>query len=282
MRPDHRVALAVHQRLQDADVRLVDLGLVLVGDLGGLLVRALHDPDAAAGGGQAAGVGLGAEEVRLDHAAGLREVPAQLLVDGEHRVEGGVVLGVQRDGGADGRGGLDDRADVGERELVAALQRLAEHRQLDRHLGLLAESQARQVLDEFEVGVTRGVGLLDGGDVLAHHVERELQALLREVHDDRDDLVDRLAGDEPVHHGLGHRGGRDDSAHLVAARSGEDHGTQHGAPPTGGRSRHTVRAGVGGGHKENSSKTTVKPKDRFDPLPSTAVTHPCPRSHTSV
>ena len=110
--------------------------------VGGLLVRALHQAYPAAGRGEAAGVVLGAEEVGLDHAAGLREVLPQLVVDGEHRVEGGVVLRVQGDGGADRGGRLDDRADVGERQVVAALgQRLAEHRQLDRHLGAVAQAQ---------------------------------------------------------------------------------------------------------------------------------------------
>ena len=115
--------------------------LLLVGDLGGLLVRALHEPYAAAARGEAAGVVLGAEQVGLDDAAGLREVLPQLLVDGEHRVEGGVVLRVERDRRADGGGGLDDGADVGEGQFVAAVQRLPEHRQLHRHLGPVAQVQ---------------------------------------------------------------------------------------------------------------------------------------------
>lgn len=194
--PDHRVALAVHEDLHDPDVRPVDPGLVLDGDGGGLLVGALHDPDAGAVLGQAAGVVLGAEEVRLDDAAGLREVLPELLMDGEHGVEGGVVLGVQGDGRADLGGGLDDGPDVREGQLVAVLQRLAEHRQLDGHLGALAEAQLLEAADELQVGVPGGVRLLDGGDVLADDVEGDLQAAVAQLLDDRDDVVDRLTGDE--------------------------------------------------------------------------------------
>ena len=110
--------------------------------------------------GEAAGVGLGAEEVGLDDAAGLREVLPQLLVDGEHRVEGGVVLGVERDGRTDGGGGLDDGPDVGEGELVAAVQRLAEEGQLHRHLGALAELQPLEAVDQLQVRVPGERGLL--------------------------------------------------------------------------------------------------------------------------
>ncbi len=229
--PDHRVALALHQRPEDAHVGLVDLVLLLVGDLGGLLVGALHQAHAAAGGGETAGVGLGTEEVGLDDAAGLREVLPQLLVDGEHRVQGGVVLGVQRDGRTDGGGGLDDGPDVGERQLVSALQGLAEHGQLDRHLDLPAELQLAQPVDQLEVGVPGGKGLLRGGDVLADDVHRQLQAPVRQVLDDRDDVGNRLTRDEAVDDLLGHRGRRDKASHPVAARRGENHGTQHGAPP---------------------------------------------------
>lgn len=240
--PDHRVALALHQDPGDADVRLVDLGLVLVRDGGGLLVGALHDAYAAARGGEPAGVVLGAEQIGLDDAAGLREVLPQLLVDGEHRVEGGVVLGVQGDRGADGGSGLDDRAHVGEGQLVAVLQRLAEHGQLHGHLGAGAQAEVLQALHELQIRVAGGLGLRGGGDVLADDVERDLQTLVRGVLDDRHDLVDGLPGDEAVDDLLGAGRGRDEPAHLVAARCGENHGTQHGAPPRMyGRRAATVR-----------------------------------------
>lgn len=183
-------------------------------------------------GGEAAGVLLGAEEVRLDDAAGLREVLPQLLVDGEHRVEGGVVLGVQGDRGADRGRRLDDRAHVGEGQLVTAVQGLAEHRELDGHLGPGAQAEALQPADELQVGVARGGGLLGRGDVLADDVEGDFEALAGGVLDDRDDLVDGLTGDEAVDDLLGAGRGRDEPAHPVAARRGENHGTQHGAPPT--------------------------------------------------
>src|SRR5690606_38698843 len=147
------------------------------GDVGGLLVGALHQPYATAVRGEPARVLLGAVQVRLDHAAGLRDVPAQLLVDGEHRVEGGVVLGVQGDGGADGGRGLDDRADVGERQVVAAGEGLAEHGQLHGHLDAVAQLQRGQPLDPFEVGATGRPGLGGRGDVLADDVHRQLQAV---------------------------------------------------------------------------------------------------------
>ena len=76
-----------------------------------------------------------------------------------------------------------------------------------------------------------GGGLLGGGDVLADDVHRQLQPPGGELLDDRDDVVDRLTGDEAVHDLLRHRGRRDQASHPVAARSGENHGTQHGAPP---------------------------------------------------
>jgi hypothetical protein len=111
------------------------------------------------------------------------------------------------------------------------LQGLAEHRQLDRHLDPLAEAEVLQPLDEREVGVPGGGGLLGGGDVLADDVHRQLQPLAGEVLDDRHDVVDRLARDEAVDDLLGHRGRRDQASHPVAARRGKNHGTQHGAPP---------------------------------------------------
>ncbi len=231
---DHRVALALHQDAQGPDVRLVDLVLLLIGDLGGLLVRALHQADAAAGLGEAAGVGLGAEEVGLDDAAGLREVLPQLLVDREHRVEGGVVLGVERDGRPDRGGGLDDGPDIGEGEFVTAVQRLPEHGQLDGHLGPGAQLQLLEPVDERQVRVAGGGSLLGGGDVLADDVHRQFETLGGEVLDDRHDLVHRLTGDEAVDDLLGHRRRRDQPTHLIAARGGEYHGTQHGAPPSSG------------------------------------------------
>src|SRR6478735_1711320 len=60
---DHRVALAGHEHLQAADVRLVDVLLGLEGDRLGLLVGALAQADPAAGGGEVAAVGLGAVQV---------------------------------------------------------------------------------------------------------------------------------------------------------------------------------------------------------------------------
>ncbi len=125
----------------------------------------------------------------------------------------------------------DNGPDVRERQLVAAVQRLAEHGQLDGHLHALAQPQVREVADQLQVGVPGGGGLLGGGDVLADDVHRQLQALGRQVLDDRDDVGHGLAGDEAVDDLLGHRGRRDQASHPVAARRGENHGTQHGAPP---------------------------------------------------
>ncbi len=128
-----------------------------------------------------------------------------------------MVLGVQGDRGADRCGGLDDRADVGEGQLVAVLQRLAEHGELDGHLRLRAQAEVLEAADELQVGVARGGGLLGSRDVLTDHVEGDLKALAGGVLDDRDDVLDRLTGDEPVDDLLRARGGRDETAHLVAA-----------------------------------------------------------------
>lgn len=231
-------------------------------------------------GGEAAGVVLGAEQVGLDDTAGLREVLPQLLVDGEHRVEGGVVLGVQGDRGADRGRCLDDRADVGERHLVAALQSLAEHRELDGHLGPGAQAEVLQAVDQLQVRVARGGGLLGRRDVLADDVEGDLEALPGGVLDDRDDLLDRLAGDEPVDDLLGPRSSRNETAHLVTARRSEDHGSQHGAPPTERYERGPYRQELN--QTGTARRTTVKSKDPSDHVPSTAVTHPCPGSQTYV
>ncbi|MGX1249999.1 hypothetical protein RKD48_002510 [Streptomyces ambofaciens] len=126
---------------------------------------------------------------------------------------------------------LDDRADVGERQLVTAVQRLTEHGELHGHLGAGAEVERLEPVDQLQVGVAGGLGLRGGGDVLADDVHRQFQALIGQLPDDRHDLVDRLAGDEPVDDRLGHGRGRDETTHPVAARRGENHGTQHGAPP---------------------------------------------------
>ena len=62
--------------------------------------------------------------------------------------------------------------------------------------------------------------------------------------DGRARVAARLARDEAVDHRAGDGRGRDDAAHAVAARRGEHHGTEHGAPPReigGGRRRHGPR-----------------------------------------
>ena len=105
------------------------------------------------------------------------------------------------------------------------LDSLAAVAPLHRHL---AGQGGQRLLD-----VGSGGGLPGSGDVLADDVHREVQAVRREALDDGHDVVEGLAGDEPVDDLLGHRGRRDQASHPVAARRGENHGTQHGAPPTG-------------------------------------------------
>ncbi|WP_443044613.1 hypothetical protein [Streptomyces sp. DHE17-7] len=117
----------------------------------------------------------------------------------------------------------------------------AEHGQLHGHLGAGAEVQRLEPVDQLQVRVAGGLGLLGGGDVLADDVHRQLQALVGQLPDDRDDLVDRLAGDEPVDDRLGHGRGGDQPTHPVAAGRGENHGTQHGAPPLTNQHRAVTR-----------------------------------------
>ena len=98
VRPDHRVALARHQDLQAAHVRLVDLGLApgrrpSAGSLYAPFTSRTRRALARRGGGRRPRCGRGRTGAR----AGLREVLPQLGEDGERRVDGGVVLHVERD-----------------------------------------------------------------------------------------------------------------------------------------------------------------------------------------
>ena len=81
---------------------------------------------------------------------------------------------------------------------MAARQRLPEQRQLTDISARVPSSSSAEPLDQLQVGVPGDGGLLGGGDVLADHVQGDFQAPVGEVLDDRDDLVDRLAGDEAV------------------------------------------------------------------------------------
>ncbi len=104
VRGHHRVALALHEDGEAADVGAVDGVLALEGDRLRLGVRALHQPDARPGPGEVAAVGLGAAQHRLQHASDPREVLPQRVHDGERPVDGRVVLHVERDRGPDGGG----------------------------------------------------------------------------------------------------------------------------------------------------------------------------------
>ena len=142
---DHRVALAAEQHLEAAYVGLVDLDLVLEGDVLGLHVGALAQPHPRALVGQRTAVGLGAVEHRLEHRARLGEVLAELAQDRERRVGGGVVLHVEGDRRAGVARSPADLAGVLQRDLVALVgEELADRAELDRDLGLAGQAAWRR------------------------------------------------------------------------------------------------------------------------------------------
>ena len=126
-------------------------------------------------------------------------------------------------------GQLRDLPDAVQRDVVAAAgQRLAERGELDRDLGAGAEAVGAEGLQQPQVGVAAGVRGGPVGDVLAEVVEGDLQAARGQRADGVHRRVQLVAGDEAVHHGSGDGRGGDDAAHTVAARGGEQHGTEHG------------------------------------------------------
>ena len=101
---------------------------------------------------------------------------------------------------------LADRVRVLQRDLLAvARQRLAERRQLQRHLqrphgfrrGL---GRRPERVEQLEISVDRGVRRVDVGDVLAEIVDADTSGPNPAALNGSHRVGDGLAGHEPVHH----------------------------------------------------------------------------------
>ena len=144
-----------------------------------------------------------------------------------------MVLHVEGDRGADRRGRLHHRPHELEGEVVPAGQRLAERRQLHRHLGGPAQAERLEAGEQREVGVPGVLGLRPRGDVLAQVVERHLDAVGGQRADDAERVGQGLPRDEPVDHPPGGRVARDETAQPRSAGGGQqgllgEHGTSDG------------------------------------------------------
>jgi hypothetical protein len=139
-----------------------------------------------------------------------------------------VILHVQGNRGARRGGGLGHPGDVGERDVVAARQRLAEGGELDGHLGADAEALRGQRVGQRQIRVPGAQRLGGVGDVLAQEIEGDLTATGVQRADGGEGVVQSLARHETVHHGTGDRRRGNGAAQRFAAGGGEKHGTQHG------------------------------------------------------
>lgn len=111
--------------------------------------------------------------------------------------------------------------------MTAVGEGLAEGRELDRDLGAVAEPVVPEGFQQPQIRVAGGLGGGLVGDVLAEVVERDVQPARGERPDGVHRRVERVARDESVHHRAGDGRGGDHAAHTVAARGGEQHGTEH-------------------------------------------------------
>ncbi|CUR61440.1 hypothetical protein NOCA1240543 [metagenome] len=232
---DHRVALAAEQHLEAADVGLVDVDLLLEGDVLGLHVGALAQAHTGALVGEGAAVGLGAVQHRLQDGAGLGEVLAELAQDRQRRVGGGVVLHVEGDRRAGVAGGAADVAGVLERHLVPVVgEELPDRAELDRDLGVRGQALRGEVGEDLLVGRHGRLGLGDVGGVLAEVVEGDPQAVLHQRGGGGDRVGRALTGDVAGHDpaGDGHR--RDELLDPLAAGEEQDRLAEqrHGAKAT--------------------------------------------------
>src|SRR5512133_4292848 len=117
MRGDRGEAGGAERRLQQPDIRGVDVALARVGDLGRLEVGALDEAQVRGEREQRREIVLGPEEVRLqDGADVLVPALAQAAVDAERGVDVARLLHVDADEVPPGRGVLDELGDVASRE----------------------------------------------------------------------------------------------------------------------------------------------------------------------
>ncbi len=247
MRSQHRVTVSVQQDPQAPRVAAVDLGPGGECEAVRRPVGTLAEPDPGPGDGQRLAVAWATAQVGLDHAAQVGKVRAQVADQPQRRVDPGVVLHVDRDGGAGRLGGGADPADVLRRGLLAVLgQPEPDRGRLDRDLGAPASGEAcpGEQLEQGDVlGRDRG-GLLGVDSVLAEVVDRDRQALAEQALGHRQRFCGVVTRHEPLDHVPGQRRGRDHPADPLAGRRGQQYSAQHrSAPPrsTSRRARSSCR-----------------------------------------
>src|SRR5690606_22094047 len=124
-------------------------------------------------------------------------------------------------------------------------------------------------LDESEAGVAAASRLGGVGDVLAEVVEGDVETTRGQLSGGRERVVEPLTGDEAVHHRPGEGRGGDQAAQALAARGGQQHGTEDGHGHEG--------------HLRDEAGTDIpEGKDRPGFSLLTAVRRTTPRSQTSV
>ena len=224
----HGVAGAVHQRPQAARVGRVDLAAGGEGDALRLAVGALAQPDPGPVAGQRAAVGLAAPQARLDHAAEVAVIAAELPGDPQRRLDRGELLRVQRHRGPRLVRGRADAADVLLRGPGAEEQ--PDRGRLDRDLrgAALGQPLRAELAGQLDVLVGDGRGLRRVLGVLAQVIQGDQQPRgpQRPGHPDR--VVGGLARHVLRHDGARLRRGRDELAQPGTGRRREQGPAQHG------------------------------------------------------
>jgi hypothetical protein len=164
-------------------------------------------------------------QVRLQHSAGVGEVLAQPAEDGQRRVGGGVVLHVEghRRAHLGGRGA--DRPGVRLGQVL--VERLSQRRELEADLGAMGERAGAQSLQQRQVFVTGGVGLVGCERVLAEVVKGHGQTLFDQFRGGPQGVGGRGAGDEALDHVAADGCRADELFYLGGSRRCEDHRTEH-------------------------------------------------------
>ena len=129
-----------------------------------------------------------------------------------------------------GRGA--DRGGVVQGDPVAvARQRLAERRELDRHLDGVRQAEVGDAVEQSDVREAGGPGVDRVGDVLAEVVHGDQQPALDQRTDRRRRGTEVVTRDEATDETPGGRVGGDQAADPRVVGDGEHGRTEHGRPP---------------------------------------------------
>ncbi len=227
---DQRLAGALDQHPQTADVRPVHLVPITERHRLRLVVRALAEPDPGPLVREVATVRLGPPQVRLQYRARRREVLPELADDLQRRIGRGVVLHVDGDRRPDLGGDDADPSGVGQRDLAAVRpEREPERGQLHRHLAGVSEATVGQPGQQRRVRAHDRVRLRRVEGVLTEMVDRDVKPRSDQRRGHRESVRRVAAGDIAGHHVPSHRRRGDHPPDRVAPgdpeqRFAQDHG----------------------------------------------------------